>query len=57
MSKPSIKCGDGTCILYDKHDHNSHCFMYDDRRQCSKSMKKRKRIAKQSQERAKKQLF
>lgn len=52
MSKQiSKRCGRGTCEFYDKHNKISGCKKFDDRKECSLSMRQRKKVATKSRNR------
>ena len=43
--KVSKRCGKGSCEFYNKHNKISGCKHFEDRRECSKSIKQRKQSA------------
>jgi hypothetical protein len=43
--KISRRCGKESCEFYNKHNKTSGCFKFDDRQECSISMKQRRRVA------------
>ena len=43
--KVSKRCGKGSCEFYNKHNKISGCKCFEDRRECSKSIKQRKQSA------------
>lgn len=47
----SKRCGKSICECYDKYNRVSGCFMFNDRRQCPKSMRQRKKAKAHSQKR------
>lgn len=47
----SLRCGNNGCEFYNKHNKNSGCYRYEDRRECSKSMKHRLSVGNKSKRR------
>lgn len=55
MNKVSNKCGFGSCGFY-RASEKSNCRIYDDRRNCQKSMRKKSKISNHSKRRSKKEI-
>ena len=51
IRKISTRCGKGSCEFYDKHNNDSKCSKYPDRRLCSISNKQRRKSANTSKRR------
>jgi hypothetical protein len=47
----SMRCGKSSCEFYNKHNKVSGCHKFDDRRNCSLSMKQRKKAKNKSKKR------
>lgn len=47
---PSKRCGYGNCEQYDKHNKISGCKVYINRNECTKSITRRTKVAKLSQQ-------
>jgi len=51
--KISKRCGKNTCQFYDKNNKVSACTKFDDRNNCSLSLRHRKKMSQKSIERSK----
>ncbi len=47
----SMRCGKSSCEFYNKHNKVSGCHKFDDRRNCSLSMKQRRKAKNKSKKR------
>lgn len=47
----SMRCGKGSCEFYNKHNKASACHKFDDRRNCSLSIKQRTKVIDKSRKR------
>ena len=47
----SMRCGKSSCEFYNKHNKVSGCHKFDDRRNCSLSMKQRRKVKNKSKKR------